>query len=156
MLGEKLGIGGYTTGMSRYKVSPGRSAAALANPITSPGHASSSVERCWPNTDCAYLVTNGLPVAAWVSTSPRSNVPETTRAYAIRSRCELSMPACTLNTNALNGESTARRTPSTSTDPLGAGASSTSTSSNWFTPKFNAAEVNNTGEDSPDRNVSRS
>ena len=58
----------------------GRSAAAFANPITSPGHALSSVERCWPNTDCAYLVTNGFPVAAWVSTSPRSKVPEQTRA----------------------------------------------------------------------------
>jgi hypothetical protein len=78
--GEKLGIGGNATGTSRYSVSPGRSAAALARPITSPGQASSSVERCWPNTDCAYLVTNGLPVAAWVSTSPRSKVPDTTRA----------------------------------------------------------------------------
>lgn len=66
------------------------------------------------------------------------------------------MPACTLNTNALNGESTVRRLPSTSSDPLGDGASSTSTSSSWLTPKFNAAEVNSTGEDSPDRKVSRS
>lgn len=80
VLGEKLGIGGNCTGTSRYSVSPGRRTFALARPITSPGHASSSVERCCPNTDCAYLVTNGLPVAAWVSTSPRSNVPEQTRA----------------------------------------------------------------------------
>ena len=79
VLGEKLGIGGSAP-VSRNRVSPGRSAAAFANPITSPGHALSSVERCWPNTDCAYLVTNGFPVAAWVSTSPRSKVPEQTRA----------------------------------------------------------------------------
>ncbi len=78
--GEKLGIGGNVTGTSRYRVSPGRSAAALARPITSPGQASSRVERSRPNTDWAYLVTNGLPVPAWVSTSPRSKVPEHTRA----------------------------------------------------------------------------
>jgi hypothetical protein len=61
-----------------------------------------------------------------------------------------------LNTNALNGESTGRGLPSTSMIAPGAGARSTSTSSSWFTPKFSAAEVNSTGEDSPDRNVSRS
>jgi hypothetical protein len=48
-----------------------------------------------------------------------------------------------------------RRLPSTSAPP-GGGASDTSTSSSWFTPKFSAAEVNSTGELSPARNESRS
>ena len=35
-------------------------------------------------------------------------------------------------------------------------ASSTSTSRSWFTPKFNAAEVNSVGVDAPPKNPSRS
>lgn len=63
------------------------------------------------------------------------------------------MPACTLNTKALNGASTARRTPSASTAPDGDGASSVSTSSSWLTPKFSAAEVNSTGVAAQSRNA---
>jgi hypothetical protein len=40
----------------------------------------SSGARCGPNTDCADLSTNGLSVAASVRISPRSKVPEQTRA----------------------------------------------------------------------------
>ena len=58
----------------------------------SPGNASSTVVRCWPNTAWAYLVANGRPVAAWVSTMPRSNRPEQIRTKAIRSRWLRSMP----------------------------------------------------------------
>ena len=92
-----------------YSVSPGRSAVALTRPITSPGKASSTVSRSWPNIDWAYLVANGRPVAAWVSTMPRSNRPEHTRTNAIRSRCAGSMLACTLNTRPENGASTGAR-----------------------------------------------
>ena len=66
----------------------------------SPGNASSTVVRWAPNTDWAYLVANGRPVAACVSTMPRSKRPEQTRTNAMRSRCARSMPACTLNTSA--------------------------------------------------------
>ena len=38
------------------------------------------VARWCPKTDCAYLVANGRPVAAWVTMSPRRNTPEQTRA----------------------------------------------------------------------------
>ena len=79
--------------------------------MTSPGKASSTVSRSWPNIDCAYLVANGRPVAAWVSTMPRSNRPEHTRTNAIRSRCAGSMLACTLNTRPENGASTGRGSP---------------------------------------------
>lgn len=63
-------------------------------------------------------------------------------------------PGLDLKTNALNGESTGRRTPSTSRCPLGGGAIRTRVSSSWFTPKLSAAEVNSTGVVSPVRKVS--
>ena len=37
------------------------------------------VSRSAPNTEWAYLVANGLPVRSWVTTMPRSNLPEHTR-----------------------------------------------------------------------------
>ena len=108
-------MGGNSTGTSpAYSVSPGRSAVALTRPITSPGKASSTVSRSWPNIDCAYFVANGRPVAAWVRTMPRSNRPEHTRTNAIRSRCAGSMLACTLNTSPENGVPTGRGSPLTS------------------------------------------
>ena len=74
--------------------------------MTSPGNAVSTVSRSCPNIACAYLVANGRPVAAWVSTMPRSNRPEHTRTNATRSRWAGSMLACTLNTSPENGAST--------------------------------------------------
>ena len=61
------------------------------------------VSRSWPNTGWAYLVANGLPVRPWVTTMPRSKRPEQTRRNAMRSRCDGSMLACTLNTKPENG-----------------------------------------------------
>ena len=81
---------------------------ALTRPTTSPGKASSIVSRSWPNTEWAYLVANGLPVRPWVTTMPRSKRPEHTRRKAMRSRCDGSMLACTLNTNPENGASSGR------------------------------------------------
>ena len=66
------------------------------------------VSRSWPNTEWAYLVANGLPVGPWVTTMPRSKRPEHTRTNAMRSRCDGSMLAATLNTNAENGASSGR------------------------------------------------
>lgn len=112
--------------------------------ITSLGHASSSVERCWPNTDCAYLVTNGFPVLACedvaVRTCPRPPA---------RRRCGRDVPNPCFGLNLehesrLNGPSvvTARAVDVERT--VGRGASSASTSSSWLTPKFSAADVNST------------
>ena len=133
-------------------MSPGRSAVAFTSPITSPGNAVSTVSRSWPNIACAYFVANGRPVAACVSTMPRSNRPEHTRTNATRSRCAGSMLACTLNTSPENGASTARSSPSTSARGLGAGARSHMASSSRRTPKFGSAAPNSTGDDSPARN----
>src|SRR3546814_12670782 len=83
------------------------------------------VSRSWPNTDCAYFVPNGLPVAPWVTTMPRSNLPEQTRTKAMRSRCDGSLLACTLNAQAENGESSRRGEQSTSSRGDGDGARST-------------------------------
>ena len=139
-----------------YSVSPGRSAVALTRPITSPGKASSTVSRSWPNIDWAYLVANGRPVAAWVSTMPRSNRPEHTRTNAIRSRCAGSMLACTLNTRPENGASTGRGSPLTSSRADGGGANEVTASSRRRTPKFGSAAPNSTGLVTPARNVSMS
>ena len=105
--GAKLGIGGKRpAGSSRRRgVSPSCTSVALTRPTTSPGNASSIVSRSCPNTVAAYLVANGLPVRSQVTTMPRSNRPEQTRAKAMRSRWGGSMLACTLNTNAENGAS---------------------------------------------------
>ena len=112
VLGREARNGRNSTGASpAYSVSPGRSAVALTRPITSPGKASSTVSRSWPNIDCAYFVANGRPVAAWVSTMPRSNRPEHTRTNAIRSRWAGSILACTLNTSPENGAPTGRSSP---------------------------------------------
>ena len=85
----------------------------------------STVVRSRPNTVSAYLVVNGLPVWACVTTMPRSNTPETMRMNARRSRCAVSIPACTLNTTALNGSVTSRGLPLMSSRPRGGGANST-------------------------------
>ena len=85
-----------------------RRSVALTRPTTSPGKASSTVERSAPNTDDAYFVANGLPVRAMVIVMPRSKWPLQIRANASRSRCDLSMLACTLNTNALQPASIGR------------------------------------------------
>ena len=90
-------------------MSPTRTSVALTRPMTSPGHASSIVSRSWPNTEWAYLVAKGLPVGSWVTTIPRSNRPEQTRTNAMRSRCDGSMFACTLNTKPENGASSGAR-----------------------------------------------
>ena len=37
-------------------MSPTRTSVAFTSPTTSPGHASSTVWRSWPNTECAYFV----------------------------------------------------------------------------------------------------
>ena len=105
-------------------MSPGRSAPAFTSPITSPGYAVSTVSRSWPNMAWAYLVANGRPVAACVSTIPRSNRPDATRTNATRSRWAGSMLAWTLNTRPENGAATGRWAPSTSARGVGAGASS--------------------------------
>ena len=122
----------------------------------SPGNASSRVSRSCPNTEWAYLVANGLPVGSWVTTMPRSNRPEHTRTNATRSRCDGSMLACTLNTNAENGSSILRAAPSTSSRGDGGGASSTMPSSSMPTPKLVMADPTNTGDCSPARNRSMS
>ncbi len=120
--------------------------------MTSPGNAVSTVSRSWPNIAWAYLVANGRPVAAWVSTIPRSKRPEHTRTNATRSRWAGSMLAWTLNTRPEKGASTARWSPSTDARGSGAGASSHIASSSRRTPKFGSAAPNSTGDDSPARN----
>ncbi|SLH73446.1 Uncharacterised protein [Mycobacteroides abscessus subsp. abscessus] len=86
-------------------------------------------------------MAKGRPVWACVTTMPRSNSPETMRMKASRSRCAVSMPACTLNTTALNGSVVWRGTPSTSLRGPGGGAKVTRVSSSWRTPKFSIAEA---------------
>ena len=129
---------------------------ALTRPITSPGKASSRVSRSWPNIDCAYFVANGRPVAAWVSTMPRSNRPEHTRTNAIRSRWAGSMLACTLNTSPENAVPTGRGSPLTSSRADGGGANAVTASSSLRTPKFGSAAPNRTGLVTPPRKVSMS
>ena len=46
----------------------------------SPGSALSTDVVSRPKTAWANFVAKGRPVVAWVTTIPRSNVPETTRA----------------------------------------------------------------------------
>ena len=48
--------------------------------MMSPGSALSTDVVSWPKTDCANFVAKGRPVVAWVTTMPRSKVPDTTRA----------------------------------------------------------------------------
>ena len=111
------------------------------------------LSRSRPNTCWAYLVANGRPVRAWVTTMPRSNTPEQMRMKASRSRCAVSMPACTLNTNALNGSvSVARGRRRRRARRPGGGASPTRVSSRAPTPKFETAEANSTGVVTPSRN----
>ena len=78
--GAKLGTGGYSMRSPTYTVSPTRSAWALTKPMMSPASALSTAVVSRPKTDWANFVVNGRPVPAWVTTMPRSNVPETTRA----------------------------------------------------------------------------
>ena len=129
---------------------------ALTRPTTSPGNASSIVSRSWPNTECAYLVANGLPVRPWVTTMPRSKRPEHTRRNAMRSRCDGVHVGLHLEHEAgerrVERSRLARRRPSRG---VGAGARSTTASSSSRTPKFVSAEPKNTGVDSPARNARR-
>ena len=99
-------------------------------------------------------MANGLPVRPCVTTMPRSNRPEHTRRNAMRSRCALSMLACTLNTKPANGSSSGRGSPSTSSRAAGGGTSSITVSSSSRTPKFVSAEPNSIGVVSPARNSS--
>src|ERR1700753_1176369 len=66
------------------------------------------------------------------------------------------MLAWTLNTRPEDGASTGRGSSLTSSRGAGAGASATRLSSSRATPKLGSAAPNNTGEDSPARNDSRS
>ncbi len=104
------------------------------------------VSRSGPNTWWAYLVVKGLPVVAWVRTMPRSKRPEHTRMKAMRSRCDVSMLAGTLNTNPENGASSGPP-PSSSGRGAGEGTRSTTASSRKRTPKLVSAEPKNTGVD---------
>ena len=96
------------------------------------------------------------PVRALVTDMPRSKWPEQMRANAMRSRCDGSMFACTLNTNALNGAARGRDAPELSARGDGGGANWTTASSSVRTPKLVSAEPMNTGVDSPARNDGRS
>ena len=110
VLGGEAGMAGVRPpGAPTYSVSPTRTSVALTRPTTSPGKASSTVSRSWPNSEWAYLVENGLPVRPWVTTMPRSKRPEHTRMKATRSRWAGSMLACTLNTKPEKGASSGRR-----------------------------------------------
>ena len=142
-------------------MSPIRKAVALTRPMMSPGKAVSSTARSRPKIAWAYFVANGRPVCACTATIPRSKTPEHTRAKATRSRWLVSIPACTLNTNALNGAATSRTCrgrPSAPSSPwrkaAAGGASSTSVSRSIATPKFEIAEANSTGVVKPLRNSS--
>ena len=108
VLGGEARDRGNVTGSSIRACRRPCTSVALTRPTTSPGKASSIVSRSWPNTWWAYLVANGLPVGSWVTTMPRSNRPEHTRRNAMRSRCDGSMLACTLNTKPENGASSGR------------------------------------------------
>ena len=81
---------------------------ALTRPTTSPGKASSTVSRSGPNAVVAYFVVSSRPVRSHVTVMPRSKRPEQMRAKARRSRCDGSMFAWTLNTNAENPASSGR------------------------------------------------
>ncbi len=59
--GAKSGMRGKATFSSANRVSPTRRALALTRPMTSPGKASSSVDRSRPKTLCAYFVAKGRP-----------------------------------------------------------------------------------------------
>ena len=89
-------------------VSPSCRPVALTRPITSPGYASSIVSRSAPNAVVAYLVVSSRPLRSHVTVMPRSKRPEQMRAKARRSRCDGSMFAWTLNTNAEKGPSSGR------------------------------------------------
>ena len=112
--GANSGMAGNSTGSSRNRLSPTRSEEAFTRPTTSPGKASSMTSRSRPNTCWAYLVAKDFPVRLWVTTMPRSKMPEQTRMKATWSRWALFMPAWTLKTNPANGASTGRGAPSTS------------------------------------------
>ena len=74
----------------------------------------------------------------------------------MRSRCDGSMLAWTLNTKAENGLSSARGASSRSSRGDGDGASSMTASSSSRTPKLVSADPTNTGVDWPARNDGRS
>ena len=152
--GAKSGMRGKATFSSAKSVSPTRRALALTRPMTSPGKASSSVERSRPKTLCAYFVAKGLPVSACVTTMPRVKRPEQTRTKARRSRWARSMPAWILKTNPEKGADTSRGVPDRSGRAPGAGASVTSVSSSWRTPKLSTAEPKRTGDAAPERKSS--
>ena len=88
---------------------------ALTSPTTSPGKASSTVSRSAPNAVVAYFVVSSRPLRSHVTVMPRSKRPEQMRAKARRSRCDGSMLAWTLNTNAENAASSGRGSPLMST-----------------------------------------
>ena len=109
------GSAGTSPASPAWIVSPSCRPVALTRPTTSPGNASSTVSRSAPNAVVAYLVVSSRPVRSHVTVMPRSKRPEQMRAKARRSRCDGSMFAWTLNTNAENGLSSGRASPSTST-----------------------------------------
>ena len=107
--GAKLGIGGkmhrYVDGRGcrrpqRRRVRQADDIAGIGVVDRRCGAGRTSAGRTWWRT--ARRCARGS------ATMPRSNLPEHTRAKAIRSRCAGSMPACTLKTNPQNGASTGR------------------------------------------------
>ena len=74
----------------------------------------------------------------------------------MRSRCDRSMFAWTLNTKPENGASSGHGLPFSSSRALGAGARSMSASSSSRTPKLVSADPKKVGDSSPPRNSSSS
>ena len=87
--------------------------------------------RSRPKTLWAYLVANGLPVPACVTTIPRSKRPEHTRTNASRSLWAVSIPAWILKTNPEKAASSALGSPELSARDPGDGDKFTSTSRSW-------------------------
>ena len=73
--------------------------AGFATPMTSPGYASSTVERVLAIMVCTCERVSSFPLSrACFTFMPRSKRPEQTRTYASRSRCFGSRLACSLKT----------------------------------------------------------
>src|SRR5690606_33178163 len=84
--GWNLGIGGNSPTSSLEIVSPIVNVPVLISPTTSPAYASSTVSRSCPNRRIGRFKRTFRPSLGCHASMSRSNLPDTTRKYATRSR----------------------------------------------------------------------
>ena len=155
--GANCGIGSYSSPSSSASVSPMRNSGCPTIPMTSPGHASSTVSRSRAKNLREFDIRTTFPVRVWTTFMSRRNTPVHTRRNAIWSRWFGSMFDWILKMNPLNpGRAGSSRSPPTVLRAPGGGAFATKSSSSSCTPKLWMADPKYTGVMSPVRTASAS